>query len=120
MGVRKFAGIIGGVVLLTAGFSQAGNAGRVEPLNGMQGVTRSTNEPGTPSERGPLPHGESQPPALGMPPGDTSPRTTTPFGGPLPPNQLTPAPVLPFNPNRSLMPSPSAPPPYSGSGRPGR
>jgi hypothetical protein len=30
----------------------------------------------------------------------------------LPPNQLTPAPVLPFNPNRSLMPpsSPSHPP----------
>ena len=120
MGARKFAGIIGAAVLLTAGFSQAGNAGRVEPLDGIQGVTRSANDPGTPSERGPLPHAESQLPPLVVPQADPSPRTTTPFGGPLPPSQLTPAPVLPFNPNRSLMPSPSTAPPYSGSGRLGR
>jgi hypothetical protein len=119
MDARKFAGIIGAVVLLTAGLSQASSAGHIEPLDGTQGVTRSVNEPGSPSERGPLPHGESYLPR-GMPQGDASPRTTTPFGGPLPPNQLTPAPVLPFNPNRSLMPSASAPPPYSGSGRLGR
>ena len=120
MDTRKFAGIIGTAVLLTAGLSQAGSAGHIEPLDGTQGVTRSVNEPGSPSERGPLPHGESSLPVLGMPQGDASPRTTTPFGGPLPPNQLTPAPVLPFNPNRSLMPSASAPPPYSSSGRLGR
>jgi len=120
MGPRKFAGIIGAALLLTAGLSQASNEGRVEPLDGTQGVTRSANEPGIPSERGPLSPGESRLPALGMPPGDPSSRTTTPFGGPLPPNQLTPAPVLPFNPNRSLMPSASSPPPYSGSGRLGR
>lgn len=120
MGAPKFAGIIGAAVLLTAGFSQANNAGRVEPLDGTQGVTRSANEPGTPSERGPLPHSESQLPALGVPQGNQSPRSTPPFGAPLPPSQLTPAPVLPFNPNRSLIPSPSASPPYSGSGRPGR
>jgi hypothetical protein len=120
MGARKFAGIIGAAVLLTAGLSQASNEGRVEPLDGTQGVTRSANKPGIPSERGLLPHGESQLPALGILPGDTSLRKTTPFGGPLPPNQLTPAPVLPFNPNRSLMPSASSPPPYSGSGRLGR
>ena len=119
MDARKFAGIIGTAVLLTAGLSQAGSAGHIEPLDGTQGVTRSVNEPGSPSERGPLPHGESYLPR-GMPQGDASPRTTTPFGGPLPPNQLTPAPVLPFNPNRSLMPSVSATPPYSGSGRLGR
>lgn len=119
MDARKFAGIIGTAVLLTAGLSQAGSPGHIEPLDGTQGVTRSVNEPGSPSERGPLAHGESYLP-LGIPQGDTSPRTTTPFGGPFPPNQLTPAPVLPFNPNRSLMPSVSAPPPYSGSGRLGR
>ena len=119
MVARKFAGIIGTAVLLTAGLSQAGSAGHIEPLDGTQGVTRSVNEPGSPSERGPLPHGESYLPR-GMPQGDASPRTTTPFGGPLPPNQLTPAPVLPFNPSRSLMPSPSTSPPYSGSGRLGR
>ena len=135
MGATKFAGIIGAAVLLAAGFSQAGDAGRVEPLDGTQGITRSANEPGTPSERGSFPHGEPRLPALGVPQSDPSPRTTTPFGSPLPPSQLTPAPVLPFNPNRSLMPSPSAPShppnparaetranpaPYSGSGRLGR
>jgi len=120
MGARKVAGIIGTAVLLTAGFSQAGNVGRLEPLDGTQGVTRSANERGTPSKRGPLPHGESQLPALGVPQGDPASPTTTPFGGPLPPSHLTPAPVLPFNPNRSLMPSPSASPPSSGSGRLGR
>jgi hypothetical protein len=120
MGARKFAGIIGAAVLLTAGLSEAGSAGHVEPLDGMQGVTRSANEPGMPSDRGPLLHGESSLPGLGVPQVDPSPRTTTPFGGPLPPSQLTPAPMLPFNPNRSLMPSASAPPPYSGSGRLGR
>jgi hypothetical protein len=119
MGAWKFAGIIGAAVLLTAGLSRADSAGHVEPLDGTQGVTRSANEPATFSERGRLPHGESQLPALGVPQGDPSPRTTTPFGGPLPPSQLTPAPMLPFNPNRSLMPS-ASPPPYSGSGRLGR
>jgi hypothetical protein len=119
MDARKFAGIIGTAVLLTAGSSNAGSAGRIESLDGTQGVTPSVNEPGSASERRPLSHGESYLP-LGMPQGDASPRTTTPFGGPFPPNQLTPAPLLPFNPNRSLMPSASAPPPYSGSGRLGR
>ena len=119
MVARKFAGIIGTAVLLIAGLSQAGSAGHIEPLDGTQGVTRSVNEPGSPSERGPLPHGESYLPR-GMPQGDASPRTTTPFGGPLPPNQLTPAPVLPFNPNRSLMPAPMTPMPFSGGGRVGR
>jgi len=36
--------------------------------------------------------------------------TMTPLGVPSPPHQLTPAPVLPFHPNRHLMPSPTAPP----------
>ena len=52
MDARKFAGIIGTAVLLTAGLSQAGSAGHIEPLDGTQGVTRSVNEPGSPSERG--------------------------------------------------------------------
>lgn len=42
--------------------------------------------------------------------------TTTPFGAPSPPHQLTPAPVLPFHPNRHLMPSPIVTPnaPWGG------
>ncbi|HEU4500859.1 MAG TPA: hypothetical protein VFR82_04345 [Nitrospira sp.] len=36
-------------------------------------------------------------------------QTTTPLGVPSPPHQLTPAPVLPFHPNRHLIPSPTVP-----------
>ncbi len=46
--------------------------------------------------------------------------TVTPFGTPLPPNNLTPPPLVPMNPNRSLMPQqPLAAPnqtPLSGVG----
>ena len=38
------------------------------------------------------------------PQGGTMTGTITTFGSPEPPNNLTPAPVLPFNPNRTLMP----------------
>ena len=34
----------------------------------------------------------------------------TPFGAPRPPGNLTPPPVFPMNPNRSLLPQASAPP----------
>ena len=37
-------------------------------------------------------------------------QTTTPLGVPSPPHRLTPAPVLPFHPNRHLIPSPTSPP----------
>ncbi len=61
-------------------------------------------------------------PTIPLPPGphgDQNQRAVTPFGSPSPPNQLTPAPVLPFHPNRPMMPSPSSPPtaaPHSNSG----
>ncbi len=44
------------------------------------------------------------------------------FGTPPPPNRLTPAPVLPFNPNRALSPTPAPPyqPSPQGTGRFGR
>lgn len=121
MGAQKFAGLIAAAgLLITAVFSQDGNAVGLEPLDGTQSVTSSTSAPEIRSEHGPLLPGDSQSSGFRPPQGDPSSRTTTPFGGPLPPNQLTPAPVLPFNPNRSLIPSPSAPIPYSGSGRLGR
>jgi hypothetical protein len=41
---------------------------------------------------------------------DARQQTTTPLGVPSPPHQLTPAPLLPFHPNRPLMPSPTIPP----------
>jgi hypothetical protein len=116
MGTRKIAGIIGAAVLLTAGLSQAGSAGHVEPLDG----TSQVGDPAGETEMRPrssLPRTGSTVP---VPQGELSARGTTPSGGPWPPSQLTPAPVLPFNPNRPLMPVPSAPAPYSGGGRLGR
>ena len=57
-----------------------------------------------------------------IPHGDTKSGTVTTFGTPTPPNNLTPAPVLPFNPNRPLMPQSTAPasPSSGGGGRFGR
>lgn len=111
MGARVVARILCAVVLLAADLSQAdNNAGRVEPLDGTQSMTSPATKPGIRSERTPR----------AVPQGDVSPQGTTPFGGSLPPNNLTPAPLLPFNPNRPLMPSPSAPAPSSSSGRIGR
>ena len=74
------------------------------------------------------PHGEPRPlglprePATPMPPGphgDVNQQAVTPFGSPLPPNRLTPAPVLPARPNSPLIPlastAPGAPQ-HSGAG----
>lgn len=124
MGARELAGVVVAAVLLAASPSQAGNTARIEPLDGTQAVTNSASEAAKRPERG----------SVATPQGDFSSRAVTPFGGPLPPNQLTPAPVLPFNPNGSLVPSPSPshppnparaetrayPAPSSGSGRLGR
>ena len=102
MGTWKLVGLVGAIVLLTGGFSRAGNEGRIEPLDGGHSLTlpptgREGGEPRQPL----IPNDASRPPA------------GTPFGGPLPPSQLTPAPVLPFHPNRSLTPSPRTPSPLS-------
>jgi hypothetical protein len=101
---RACAGLIGFVVLLSAGVSQGENAGRIAPLDGTQSLR----------ERDPLLPRDAQVPPRAGPQGDSPARATTRFGEPLPPNQLTPPPVLPFHPNGSLMPSqplmPAAPP----------
>jgi hypothetical protein len=59
------------------------------------------------------------------PGGDMTTGTISTFGSPTPPNNLTPAPVLPFNPNGPLMPQqriapvvPFSPGPAFGSGSP--
>lgn len=46
------------------------------------------------------------------------PAIRTPFGTPLPPSNLTPAPVLPFAPHGTIIPQPSSPPqiPAPGAG----
>jgi hypothetical protein len=122
---RMFVGLIGAIVVLTGGLTRAANEGRIEPLDGAHNLaTPPTERPETPQRL--TPNDAGRPPA------------GTPFGAPLPPSQLTPAPVLPFHPNRSLTPSPgppsslSQPPnsaraetrahpaPFSGGGRLGR
>lgn len=60
---------------------------------------------------------------LGLRPhGETESGNRSAFGIPLLPNNLTPAPILPFHPNRALSPAPSpnSPTPSSGGGRFGR
>lgn len=130
MSARLLAGLLWAVLLLAGELSYADNTARLEPLDGTAPVISSAGEP---ANRGPLLPRDAQPSARATPQGDFPSRAVTPFGAPLPPNQLTPVPVLPFNPNRSLMPSPSThppnparaetranPAPYSGSGRLGR
>jgi hypothetical protein len=62
---------------------------------------------------------ESSVPLPPAPHGEVNQQIVTPFGSPQPPNQLTPAPVMPFHPNRPLLPAPSPAPsavPNSGVG----
>lgn len=120
MGAREFAGIIGLGLLLTVGVSQADNAGRIEPLDGGHSVIAPPGQPDIRQEHGPLVPEGPEFPSTTTPHDQASPRATTPFGSPPSPNQLTPAPVLPFHPNRPLMPSSSTPAPHSGVGRLGR
>jgi hypothetical protein len=129
MGTRTLAGIIGVTVLLAAGLSRPDSAIAVGPLDGTHGVGPA----GGPPSGDPLLPREGRVPAPGVFQSPVPP--TTQFGSPSPPNHITPAPVLPFHPNRPLMPSPSGPshppnparaetranpPPSSGGGRPGR
>ena len=110
MGIGKFAGMMAaGGLLIGAAVTHAGNAVRVEPLDGAQSLTREADAPGIRSDRSPLLRPDARPSPLTPPQGDLGSGTATPFAAPLPPNQLTPAPVLPFNPNRSLMPASPAP-----------
>ena len=105
----KHLGLIGAIVLLTGGFSRAGNEGRLEPLDGIHSFAVPPTGRERPETHQPLiPNDASRPPA------------GTPFGVPLPPSQLTPAPVLPFNPNRSLAPSAGTAPPLSQPPDPAR
>jgi hypothetical protein len=109
----KRSAVIAVCLLFAAALSQAANAGRMEPLGDSRSLSIASGAP------------DPQIPSPQAPQGDSSPRAVTPHGSLVPPNRLTPAPLLPFNPNRSLMPAPAAPahppnPPFSGGGRPGR
>jgi hypothetical protein len=122
--------IVAMAVTLAADSTQAGVAlmqsshgisGTIADLGNGVGIQSDPHGQGgefsTPLERTvPLPPG---------PHGELNQRAVTPFGSPLPPSQMTPAPILPFQPNRPLVPSPTTPPavlPPTGSqgGRLGR
>lgn len=94
-----------------------GTSGRLSHLGDDIGIYSDPHgnhtivtKPGTESPLGLRPHGE------------TESGNRSSFGTPLPPNNLTPAPILPLSPNRAL--SPAVPPngytPSAGSGRLGR
>jgi hypothetical protein len=128
--VRIVGSIVVLAVTLAADSTQAGVA-LVQSAHGISGtITDLGNGIGIQSD----PHSQGgtfstpiQPmvPLSPGPHGDLNQRAVTPFGSPLPPSQMTPPPLLPFHPNRPLMPSPSVPPtvlPPTGSqgGRAGR
>jgi len=122
MGARAVRWIIVVMALLGADVSQ-GEIVVVGSPNGNPGtVTDLGNGVGIPSN----PHSqlgsgvapaESGAPSSPAPHSGMNERSVTPFGSPQPPNQLTPAPILPFHPNRQLLPQS---PPNSGGGRFGR
>ncbi|MEX5280864.1 hypothetical protein [Nitrospira tepida] len=57
---------------------------------------------------GPVQERGDSPSTLTLPPGQPAQGAKTPFGMPLPPSNLTPAPVLPFQPHAPLMPGPGS------------
>ena len=69
-----------------------------------------------------VPHAPNAPlitPSTSAQPGDHGRHHTTPFGSISPPHELTPSPLLPFHPNRPIMPSSAPATPHTG-GRFGR
>lgn len=116
--------IIAVTAMLTPAFALAevaviesphGRAGTIAELGNGAGI-RSVPHGNDGSSVAPT---ESAAPVSPGPHDAVNQRILTPFGSPQPPNQLTPAPVMPFHPNRPLLPSPSPSPsavPHSGVG----
>jgi len=118
MSLRTFAGLAV-MVMLLPGVSRAENPGRIEPLDGIHNRIGPASGSELRRERDPFARQDSRTPPAAVPHSDLPPMRT-PFGEPVPPNRLTPAPVLPFNPNRPLMPPAASPGPSSGGGHVGR
>jgi hypothetical protein len=96
-----------------------GTAGTITHLGDNVGIYSDAH-----GNTGPVINPSGPVPSAGGPHGDTATERITPFGTPAPPSNLTPAPVLPFNPNRPLVPpqpsAPSTPPPSFGPSSGGR
>lgn len=109
--------LVAGICLAESGIvrNRDGTSGRLSPLGEDTGIYSDPHgnrtiitKPGAESPVGLRPHG------------DLENGNRSSFGTPLPPNNLTPSPVLPFHPNRALSPPPSSQPPAGGTGRFGR
>jgi len=92
-----------------------GSTARITDLGNGIGMT---SDPHGNSEIRPLPSYKGMPQS--GPHGMQDQQRVTPFGSPTPPSQLTPPPVLPFNPNRPLLPAPPSPPSATTGSSPGR
>lgn len=112
-----FLALLAGICLAESGVvrNRDGISGRLSPLGDDIGIYSDPHgnqtivaKPGSESPVGLRPHG------------DIESGNRSSFGTPLPPNNLTPAPVLPFHPNRALSPPPSRQAPAGGTGRFGR
>jgi hypothetical protein len=115
-GINLYAALSVGML---AAVPALGNTGIVRHPDGTAGtITTIDDRTGVYFDS----HGDTRPLILpgGMmsdPHGGTPPSAVAPsFGTPSPPSHLTPAPILPFHPNRPLMPPPAVvPPPATGS-----
>lgn len=113
MWTRTVRWIIAVTALLAGDLAQGEIPGTTTDLGNGVGIRSDPHGQGGPS----IAPTESSTPLSPGSQGDVNQRVVTPFGSPQPPNQLTPAPVLPFHPNRPLMPQST---PHSGGGRFGR
>jgi hypothetical protein len=94
--------------MVPAGLAQAQEVVTESPPGIHGSMTRPGNGERIQSERGPgVSLQEYLSLSLPRPQTGVSQGTVSPFGAPSPPSRLTPAPLLPFHPNRPLVPSPS-------------
>ena len=111
-----YPALLAGICLAESGVvrNRDGTSGRLSHLGDDIGIYSDQHgnhtivtTPGVESPIGLQPHGDIE----------SGHRST--FGMPPPPNNLTPAPTLPFHPNRALSPPlpPSSQPPAGGTGR---
>jgi hypothetical protein len=82
---------------------QDGTSGTITDLGGGTGIYSDSH--GT---FGPIQDRGASQSTLTLPPGQSPQGTRTPFGTPPPPSNLTPAPVLPFQPHSPIMPGPGS------------
>lgn len=113
MRTRAVRWIIAVTALLAGDFAQGEIPGTITDLGNGVGIRSDPHGQGGSS----IAPTESSTPLSPGPQDNANQRVVTPFGSPQPPNQLTPAPVLPFHPNRPIMPQST---PHSGGGRFGR